>query len=72
MDYVLILYVIKRLITINSSYNIVVLNQLKDVDMDQQTREWFWGYEGKQITLPDKFLPAKNFIEYHNDVVFLG
>lgn len=59
MDYVLILYVIKRLITINSSYNIVVLNQLKDVDMDQQTREWFWGYEGKQITLPDKFYQQK-------------
>lgn len=62
----------KGLITINSSYDIVVSNQLKDVEMDQQTREWFWGYEGKQIILPDKFLPAKNFIEYHNDVVFLG
>ena len=40
--------------------------------MDQRTREWFCGYEGKQILLPDKFLPGKDFIEYHNDMVFLG
>lgn len=62
----------KGLITINSSYDIVISNQLKNVEMDQQTREWFFGYEGKQIALPDKFFPAKDFIEYHNDVVFLG
>lgn len=62
----------RGLITLDKSYGIIISKQLKDVDMDQRTREWFFGYEGKQILLPDKFLPGKDFIEYHNDVVFLG
>ena len=28
--------------------------------------------EGKQIILPDRFYPGKQFVEYHNDVVFKG
>ena len=26
------------------------------------------SYNYRQICLPDKFLPGKKFIEYHNDV----
>ena len=40
--------------------------------MDEKTREWFAFYNGKEIILPDKFLPGKEFIEYHNDVIFKG
>lgn len=34
--------------------------------------QWFDYYNGKEIVLPDKFLPGKEFIEYHNDVIFQG
>lgn len=40
--------------------------------MDNETFEWFWGFEKKQIILPDKFLPGKEFIQHHNDMVFQG
>ena len=40
--------------------------------MDDKTREWFSYYNGKEIILPDKFMPGKQFIEYHNDVIFKG
>ena len=40
--------------------------------MDDSTREWVKTYDKKEIILPDKFIPAKEFLEYHNDVVFLG
>ena len=40
--------------------------------MDEKTREWFAFYNGKKIILPDKVLPGKEFIEYHNDVIFKG
>ncbi len=40
--------------------------------MDEKTREWFAFYNGKEIILPDKFLPGKEFIQYHNDVIFKG
>lgn len=59
-------------ITIDKHYKIVISNKLKDVPMDSKTREWFWSYENMQIHLPDKFLPGKEFIEYHNDVIFQG
>ncbi len=40
--------------------------------MDKVTREWFMGYEQQTIQLPDKYLPGKAFIEFHNDTIFLG
>lgn len=62
----------RGLITLDSKLKLVVSKEMKNVGMDKKTREWFYGYEGKQIDLPDKFLPGKSFLEYHNDVIFLG
>lgn len=55
----------KGLITLDSKL------KMKNVEMDKQTREQFYGYERKQINLPDKFLQGKSFLGYHNDEVFL-
>lgn len=57
-------------ITISKDFKIIISNCLAETEMDEDTREWFWGYNHKQILLPDKFLPGAEFIEYHNDVVF--
>ena len=38
--------------------------------MDEATKMWFESYDEKEIVLPDRFLPSKEFIEYHNDVIF--
>ena len=43
---------------------------LADLEMDKETSAWFWKYDKQSIDLPDKFLPGKLFIEYHNDVIF--
>ena len=59
-------------ITIDKDYRIVNSRFIKDVTMDDKTREWFSYYNGKEIILPDKFLPGEKFIEYHNDVIFKG
>ncbi len=58
------------LITIDQSYHIVVSSHLKNADMDSETREWMMYYNKKEILLPDKFKPGKDFIQYHNDVIF--
>lgn len=60
----------KGFITIDQNYRLIISTQLKNVKMDLQTREWFMSYENKAIDLPDKFRPGKDFIEYHNDVIF--
>lgn len=62
----------KGLITIDKNYHVVISKEIKDVKMDRKTRDWFMSYEKHQIDLPDKFYPGKEFIEYHNDVVFRG
>lgn len=58
------------LITISTRYCVVVSEKLKKAKMDSNTREWLASYDKKEIILPQKFLPGKEFIEYHNDVIF--
>lgn len=62
----------KGLITIDKEYRIINSKFIKDASMDDKTREWFDYYDHKEIVLPDKYLPGKDFIEYHNDVIFQG
>ncbi len=62
----------KGLITLDKNYYIVMSREIKNVDMDSKTKDWFMAYEGKRIILPEKFLPGQDFIEYHNDMVFRG
>lgn len=60
----------RGLITLDQHYRIVISTQLKNANMDDDTKDWFEKYNGKEIILPDKFLPGKEFIEYHNDIIF--
>ena len=60
----------RGLITLDNKYRVIISPQLKNVEMDSCTHDWFMSYDHKQIILPQKFLPGKDFIEYHNDIVF--
>ena len=62
----------KGLITIDKNYRIINSKELKEAEMDADTKGWWNLYEGRQIILPDRFYPAKQFIEYHNDMIFRG
>lgn len=42
------------------------------VSHDEAATESLWRYEGTEIRLPRAYPPAREFIEYHNDVVFRG
>lgn len=61
----------KGFITLNDKYEVVLSSRIKECDMDAETQDWFFAYKGKQIALPDKFLPSKDFIHYHNDEIFI-
>lgn len=62
----------RGLITIDKDYRIINSVHIKEASMDDKTREWLAYYDHKEIILPDKYLPGKDFIEYHNDVIFQG
>lgn len=61
----------RGLITITKDYKIIISPKLSDVPMDDLTHEWFYSYNNQKINLPEKFVPGDNFLEYHNDVIFL-
>ena len=60
----------RGLITLDDKYRVIISPQLKNIEMDSVTYDWLMSYEHKQIVLPEKFLPDKKFIEYHNDFVY--
>ena len=61
----------KGIISINTSYEILVTARLSDIESDTVNYEWLLSYKGKRINLPEKFTPEKQYIEYHNDVIFM-
>lgn len=58
------------LITITPDYKIKVSSTLKQNSKDQELKKYFFEYEGKEILLPSRFLPDKEFLEYHNNERF--
>lgn len=58
----------KGLITIDASnYAIKISPQLKTRTTSESLEYNFLRLEGKSISLPDKFLPAREFLKIHND-----
>ncbi len=59
----------KGLMTIDCNHKVVLSSKLK---RDVPNMEWLFRFEGEQIVEPKAMPPAREFIEYHNDVVFIG
>lgn len=57
------------LITILPNYKIKVGSILKK-SKDESVKSYFLKYDNQSIILPKRFLPAKEFLEYHNDERF--
>lgn len=51
---------------VDTDYRILVSKQAKEYYTTETFTEFFAKYEGQKITLPARFLPSKEFIEYHN------
>ena len=59
----------RGLITVLPDYTVRVSKELKKTGPDSET-EWLLSCDKQKITLPEKFLPAREFLEYHNDMIF--
>jgi len=58
----------KGLITVTPDYTIIVSSLLKADDSQQVAL--LISLNGKKITLPEKFLPDKDFLQWHNQHLF--
>ena len=52
--------------TIDTDYRIIVSKTAKDRYTSNVFHDFFDKYEGQTITLPERFLPSKEMIAYHN------
>lgn len=57
-------------ITISEKYTLIVSDEIKDVYGGETVKNFFTVLKGKSIRLPEKFLPEKTFLEYHNNCIF--
>ncbi len=59
-------------ITISTEYRIEVSNVIYDkYKNDTNTINWFNEYQNNKINLPERFVPEKQFLEYHYENIFL-
>ncbi len=62
----------KGYLTIDYNYKIIISSQLKEFYSHQFIEDVFKKYEGCKITIPDKFKPSREYLEYHHDMIFKG
>ncbi len=58
-------------ISINEKYQVVLSDRIFEY-ADNNTKDIFKQYDKQIISLPKRFFPDKQFIEFHNNIVFLG
>ena len=61
----------RGLITVDTSLRLVLSKSLKDVLSESVYNDFFLRYEGRAISLPQHHSPKNDFLEYHNNHVFI-
>jgi putative restriction endonuclease len=57
-------------ITITTDYTVKISGRIKTLAKENIVDDIFLKYENQKIQLPDKFLPDKNFLLFHNENIF--
>ena len=60
----------RGLITVTPDFTIHVSSTLKSASGDD-CLAWLTACDKKEIIMPEKFVPQREFLEYHNDVIFV-
>ena len=57
--------------TINKRFEIVVSPKIETCLDNKFLCDWMKTICGKEIEKPERFFPRNEFIEYHNDIIFM-
>ncbi len=60
----------KGFITITNEYKIKISKYFNDFKKDTAISDLFLKFDKQKIILPDRFLPSKEFLEYHHEHIF--
>lgn len=58
-------------ITITPDFNVKISKALEDLENEDAINDFFVKYDKQKINLPDKFLPSKEFLDYHYHEIFI-
>lgn len=58
------------LITVSPDYKILISEYIETYPTGKMVDDLFKKYHKQPIILPDRFLPSKEFLEYHNQMIF--
>lgn len=59
----------KHLISFDEDYRMIVSREVKDRYMNEIAKVYFANFEGKQIILPKKFMPDKELLARHRELL---
>ncbi len=62
----------RGLITITPDFKVKISSSVQKRKREASIRDYFFKYNDTKIILPDKFLPSKEFLYYHNKEIFIG
>lgn len=57
-------------ITITPDLTVKISNEFETYANEKAVRDFFMKYENQKISLPDKFSPSKEFLDYHQKIIF--
>lgn len=57
-------------ITVTTDYKVKISRYFENLKSEESVKDFFLPYENKEISLPEKFAPDKEFLLYHNEFVF--
>lgn len=60
----------KGFITITPDYKVLVSNFFDSYSNEQIIYDYFQKYQNQKINLPDRFLPSKEFLDFHYQNIF--
>jgi putative restriction endonuclease len=62
----------RGLITITTEFKLKLSTVILEKKNDRSVQKYFIEYEKKKISLPDRFIPSIEFLEYHNKNIFIS
>jgi len=57
-------------ITITPDFKVLISNYFNDYSTENAVKELFSKYNNQSIILPDRFLPSKEFLDFHYQTIF--